>query len=713
MKTDEKSNIPHPSKRISRSRARYGGKSSSSILRAIAVGLCIAAQLALYFLTWRYLFNLLFPIHAASLILATLTAADLSRRESIPEMKAPWLAVILLFPLLGSFLYLLLSRNVPSAKRRRLAKAIAEESGKYCFPIGNAPFSDADSHLNEEYPSNGENSSSNKDFERFRKAHEAMKSDKSGRSRFLTYSSGLVPYLYSDAEYYPDGAPFLDALVKALSGASSFIFMEYFTVSDGVMLDRITDVLERKAAEGVEVRLMYDDVGSLGALSGKSGERLKSKGIRSVAFNKLAPLISSSHNNRDHRKITVIDGNIAFVGGINIADEYIHERERFGFWKDCALRIEGEAVRSLTLLFLQLFSLQSGNVEDYSKYINAPLLNGVDKPYFDSSSSDSPSSSPLLNGSVSSSVNFDEDLSPSNYLKDGCGEEKYSLEESSRSDSSDNSLNARLTPSNDGSQSSSDNSNEALSSSLDDRSVNLSPDVLDGSASSSVLSSFNRSPSSSTNPDLSLNSSDDPSSSTLIEMGSPYKTPYRENSYKGLIQPFGDGPAPVYGERVSAALFTSMIEQAQNRVWIATPYFVCDAKISDALSSAVKRGVDVRVIIPGIPDKRAVFLRTLRSAERLQRRGVKVYSYSPGFIHSKILLSDNCAVCGTVNLDYRSLYHHYECAVYMKDCPAVSEIEEDLERTFEISKLTQREDLKLTPLQEAISALASAFTPLL
>ena len=309
--------------------------------------------------------------------------------------------------------------------------------------------------------------------------------------------------------------------------AKKFIFLEYFIVEEGEMWDSVVDILARKVRQGVDVRVLYDGTCSLVRLPYSYPKKLRQLGIRCKVFAPIRPFISTTYNNRDHRKILVIDGRVGFTGGVNLADEYINRREKFGHWKDAAVMLRGDAVRSLTLMFLRQWN--AGEKER----IYEPYLTGADP-------------------------------------QPGAG---------------------------------------------------------------------------------------------------------------GYIIPYGD--SPLDDERTGKMVYLDIINTARDYVYIMTPYLILDNEMISALTFAARRGVDVRMILPGIPDKRYAAILAKSHYKQLVNAGVKVYEYTPGFVHSKVFVSDDTkAVVGTINLDYRSLYLHFECAAYLYKTPVTGDVLRDFEETF-------------------------------
>ena len=328
------------------------------------------------------------------------------------------------------------------------------------------------------------------------------------------------------------------------------------------MWDSIYNLLCQKADEGVDVRVLYDDIGCMNTLPADFPVRLSKDGIQCLRFSKVTPRVSAIHNNRDHRKILAIDGRVAYTGGINIADEYINEVSRFGHWKDGGMRICGEAAVGFTKLFLHSWDLTCGSVSKYSDYIS---------PFIDDTRGDG-----------------------------------------------------------------------------------------------------------------------------------------------GYYIPFGTGPAPIYGRSVGKETFINLINQAEKYVYITTPYLIIDYSLSEALKCAALRGVDVRIITPGIADKKRIKVMTKSSYPALMESGVRIFEYLPGFIHEKIIVVDDLyAVVGTINFDYRSLVHHFEDGVWMYNAPVVNEIKEQFLKTVSVSDEIDAEEARLTLYERLVKVLIRLFAPLL
>ncbi len=352
----------------------------------------------------------------------------------------------------------------------------------------------------------------------------------------------------------------LEAMLKELEKANNFIFLEYFIVEEGYMWGRILEVLLRKVKEGVEVRFMYDGLCSLAILPYNYPKKIEKLGIRCKMFSPIKPALSTHQNNRDHRKILVIDGHTAFTGGMNLADEYINKKIRFGHWKDTGIMLKGDGVRSFTLMFLQMWNINEKE-EDYSKYLDVEL--------------------PI----------------------------------------------------------------------------------------------------------------------------------YKEAS--GYVMPYGD--SPLDEEIVGELVYMDIINRAEEYVHIMTPYLILDYELITALTFAAKKGVEVIIIMPFIPDKRAAFILAKTYYKELIEAGVRIFQYIPGFIHAKVFTSDgDKAVVGTINLDFRSLHLHFECATYLYKVEEIKKIEEDMEETLKKCKEVTLADCKNEKLPiKIVGSILRLFAPLM
>ncbi|WP_066916170.1 cardiolipin synthase [Streptococcus sp. DD12] len=372
------------------------------------------------------------------------------------------------------------------------------------------------------------------------------------RSSFPIYES-------SQAKYYPTGEAVFEDLKAELRKAKHFIFMEFFIIAEGRMWGEILAILQEKVKEGVEVRVMYDGMLEFTTLSFDYDERLQDLGIKAKSFARLSPFVSTYYNYRDHRKIVVIDNQVAFTGGFNLADEYINAIERFGYWKDTGLRVTGEAVKTFTILFLRMWENQNDSME-YADY-----------------------------------------LLPQKPL---------------------------------------------------------------------------------------------PASS-------------------GYVLPYGD--SPLDHDKVGENVYISMLDHARDYVHIMTPYLILDEELAHALCFAAERGVDVSIIMPGIPDKKSAYYLAKTYFPALMQAGVKIFYFTPGFVHAKVFVADGLrAVVGTINLDYRSLYHHFECATYLYQTDCIADIVADFEETLTYCERVTLDSLKRGKLRHRLAGhLLRAIAPMM
>lgn len=424
-------------------------------------------------------------------ILSLLVVIYIINGHSKLSTKMAWIVTILIFPLIGGIVFLISGGKAP---KRKLARAISgqlQRSRSYEHDCTEILEAIGDDHLR-------------------------------GQCNYLVRQTFPV-YDGTETKYYPLGDDAFQDMLDALESAEHFIFMEYFIVTPGRMWNTIREILERKAAQGVDVRFLYDDVGCLSAGYDK---QLKQKGIKSIAFNPFIPLYSTIMNNRDHRKILVVDGNLAFTGGINLADEYINDYAKYGHWKDSVIRIRGEAVWSMTRMFLEMWNALEPTDNDFSPF----------------------------------------------------------------------------------------------------------------------------------QPTMSMPSD-------------------------GFVQPYTD--SPLDHEYIGESVYLNMINNAKRYAYVMTPYLIIDEEMNTALKLAAKRGVDVRIITPGIPDKKMVWDLTRAHYPDLLQSGVRIYEYTPGFLHSKnVLVDDEVGVVGSINMDYRSLTLHFENACLMVGSSAVKSEYEDFVDTF-------------------------------
>jgi len=474
---------------------RPGG---NSIMRLVFVGVSLVIQLSWILVRVQWLNDYSQLVSLVTGLLAVTVVLQLNSKNTNAAMKMPWIMLILAIPVLGLSMYLLFEILGDPGIGKRLRKAREQKTGE-------TPESSqrAFSHL------------------------EACDPGAANHSRYLWRQAGYPVYENTTVRYFSEAKYALEEMKQDLEKAEQFIFMEYFIVEDGDAFRELEEILVSKARQGVEVRLMYDDIGSVGKVNMRFARRLNEQGIRCMPFNPALPILNLFMNHRDHRKITVIDGKVGFTGGYNLADEYFDRTHPYGQWKDSGIRLEGEAVRSLTETFLELWGVQQKSREDINRYLE-----------------------------VSHSI-----------------------------------------------------------------------------------------------------------------------------PARGFVQPFADNP--LEEERVAENVYLNLIHQARKTLYFMTPYLIITDELSHALILAAMRGVDVRIITPGIPDKKTVYAVTRSYYSGLAQKGVRIYEYTPGFCHVKQCICDGKVVSiGTSNLDYRSLYHHFENNVLLMGCDAVGDIAVDFEATL-------------------------------
>ena len=483
--------------------------------RIAAVGFLLVLQLAVI-LTASVKFAALYPLYRIlSVILSCILILHVIRHTSGEAFRTAWAVLILLFPLTGAAVYLIFSGSCLSEDaRERMRRA-----------------------------------------EEYHRITDAEAGAESGRAaRYLIQQTGFPPCTPEECRYFPSGEEYYEVLLRELAAAEKSVWIETFILSSGEMWDGVFRILREKAASGTDVRVIYDDLGSMGKMPRKFASEMKRAGIRCAAFHRFLPVLSPVQNNRDHRKICVIDGRTAFTGGINIGDEYIGRTRPFGHWKDSGVMIRGDGAACFSVMFLTMWDYITGEMSE-----NFPAV---------------------------------------------------------------------------------------------------------------------------------------------TEKGE--KT--------GTVQPYCSGPQEE--EPTAENVYLDLIAGAQKSVWIMTPYLIPDEAVKRCLIRAAQSGVDVRIITPGIPDKKLVYEATRAHYPPLLRGGVRIREYTPGFLHAKTVLADEkTAVIGSVNLDYRSFFLHFECGVRITDPEIVAAVKRDFLRTFEVSREIREE--KTGILRRGFRAVLELIAPLL
>ena len=491
--------------------------------------------LFLLFIQVRFLFDIFLwfedflpHVMGGSVLFTFLMVVYLLNSRLNPTAKITWLIVIMLLPVFGVLLFLYTQSNIGHRALKKWVNDVIAES-KSCIVQETGV------------------------MERFTRENCGAAS----LARYIQRSGCYPVYEKTAATYVPSGEEKFREMLVQLEAAEHFIFMEYFIVDEGVMWGTILEILVKKAAAGVDVRVMYDGTCEFSLLPHDYPKRLRALSIKCKMFAPVAPFISTHYNYRDHRKILVIDGHTAFNGGVNLADEYINQKERFGHWKDTAVMLQGEAVKSFTLMFLQMWDMDKKEKE-YARFLSYPV-----------------------------------------------------------------------------------------------------------------------------NP--------------------------RENA-KGWVIPYGD--CPLDNDKVGERVYMDILNRAVSYVHIMSPYLILDGETETALKFAAERGVEVVLLLPGIPDKEVPYALAKTHYPSLLASGIQIYEYTPGFVHAKVFVSDDReAVVGTINLDYRSLYHHFECATYLYKAGCIPQIEDDFQATLakcrQVTKETvRRESFKVKMTGYLMKAIA-------
>lgn len=510
-------------------------KSKKGIIRLIfsrigVITLLIWAE-ALTMVAMVYKLNDYFPhFYGLMLVFTVVMVIYLLNINMNPSAKITWLILIMLAPIFGA---ILLSYTQSDLGHRTLKKRIEQT------------IKNTDGFISQD--------------EDIANKLKVEKPEAYSLANYINRSGCHPVYDNTEVTYFPSGEEKFEELLKQLKTAKKFIFIEYFIIDEGRMWGEVLEILAEKVKQGVEVRVMYDGTCEYTTLTSDYPHRLAKLGIKCKVFAPAKPFVSTHYNYRDHRKILVIDGHTAFNGGINLADEYINEVNRFGHWKDTAVMLKGEAVKSFTLMFLQMWNISERNGE-YEKYLKCDIA--------------------------------------------------------------------------------------------------------------------------------------------------PQKA-------KGFVIPYGD--CPLDKDKVGERVYMDILNRSHKYVHIMTPYLILDGEMETAIKFAAERGVEVVIILPGIPDKKSTYALAKTHYKSLLESGVKLYEYTPGFVHAKVCVSDDeNAVVGTINFDYRSLYHHFECATYMSGVECIGNIEEDFQETLKKCRKVTFETVKNEKFRIKCSGmLLKAIAPLL
>jgi cardiolipin synthase len=502
----------------------------SGILRAAIVGLLVLSQFALVIALSFYLRGYTLYIYSFIQVLSIIIIIALINDHRNTSYKISWICIIAAFPITGHIMFMLWgNRRGKKIEKQVLAKL-----------RHGTEFLERDSevlqHFAEKYPT------------------------KSRMTRYME-SNSFPLYKNNKVIYYPMGEDVFEAIFEEIEQAENFILLNFFIVGEGALWDRMHTLLLKKRSAGVRVLFLYDDFGAVLRTPKNFKRSLESEGFEIRVFNPIHKYTDKLYMNyRSHQKIIVIDGNVGFTGGINLADEYVNLVSRFGIWKDNAVRVEGDAVWGLTVTFLQMWEVSSEDDKlDYSPY--RPTKSFEQNDVFCQVLSDGPANNPR-------------------------------------------------------------------------------------------------------NP--------------------------VENIYK------------------------QMIYYAKKLLYITTPYLIIEDDMREALITAAYSGIDVRIITPYIPDKKNVKILTNYNYGSLLEAGVRIFEYTPGFIHAKTIISEDCGIVGTINMDYRSFHLHYECGVWICDRNAIDIIKQDLLKTMEQSHEVTYEEWEKRPLYiKAYQMILNLFSTLM
>lgn len=495
--------------------------------RIIVSALLVLAQIAFLFVSVYYITLGSVWLYTLSSFLGIVTVVVIINRRSNPDHKIAWLVFILVFPIFGVSLFLLWGGGrIPPHLRKKMLKC--------------------ESHYLSRLP---DDSAVRNRLKYYDLIH-------SRQADFLVGESGYPVFDGSSTEYLAPGEKFFEKLLDELKLAEKYIFIEFFILAEGVMWDEIHEILKEKAEQGVEVKIMFDDFGSIKRQHKGFIKKLKAENITVSLFNPITPTLNIFLNNRNHRKIVVIDGKTAFTGGVNIGDEYINEIERFGYWMDCALMVKGRAVQSFLAMFCSMWEFTTGKQIDFDSHL-------------------------------------------SDYVAD-----------------------------------------------------------------------------------------DD-----------------------SFVIPYSDDP--LNDNNPAEGIYMQILNTAQKYVYIISPYLIIDNAMKSMIKMAAKSGIDIKIITPHIPDKGYVHAVTQYNYLELMESGVKIYEYLPGFIHSKLFISDDkVATVGTINMDYRSFVFHFECGAWLCDNSTVLNIRDHFNSILDSCEEIKIENWKKRPLREKFKqAILHIFAP--
>ena len=514
-----------------------------------------------------------------------------------PEFKIPWLVFLFIFPVVTVTFYLIFADHGLPHKEKRIMKS---------------------------YYENVESR-----FEITEKNNQVLLDELDnavGTFKYIANTAKVGIHKNNQVTYYKNGEAFFPAMIEGLKKAKEFIFIEFFIITDGKEWTAVKDILIQKAQEGVDVRVIYDDMGCGGTISSFTPQRLRKYGIKCYKFHPFRPILSGVFNNRDHRKIVIVDHQMAFTGGINLADEYANEIERFGYWKDTMVKIEGSAIDNLISTFLANYGIASKTKP--LKQIKKDLTENIYDALKELKHSKTLKKSAILLKKTSDidHIVYTNDIAviAAPYLSKTPHEIANELVE------------------------------------LIDKT-----DIEKTKVSSSGIISFY----------------------IKDDFYRFLNHKYQTYSDPGYVMPFGDGPGGIDDALIGEQNYVNILKYAKRKVYISTPYLIPTYQLMDAMINASLRGVEVNLIVPGIPDKKLVYLMAKGNFKPLLKAGVRIYKYKPGFNHMKsMLVDDELAFVGTINFDFRSLVHHFECGTVLYKNNCIKDIKDDFEEMLSVSE---------------------------
>lgn len=473
------------------------------VLKTLIVLFLIALQAGVLAASYVFMISFFGWYLTLSLILTIISCIHVLSSEYNGQAKATWILFLLISFGFGFVIYFLSDKRVSFGKSRKKYNKILSQNTN------------------------------------LQKNHDLSKIDCEETKSICKYLESVgcfKTHTESKTTYFQSGTSLFDDILEELKNAKEFIFIEYFIISNSVLLNRFLRVLKQKINEGVDIRMIYDDMGSHGTLSRRTKKDIIKSGIKLLPFNRLVPIFNIALNLRNHRKIIIIDGKVSFTGGANLADEYTNEKRMHGYWKDAGIKIEGSATDNFTIAYLNEWQFLTNEKIDYDKYLNK------------------------------------------------CKYKNYSKE---------------------------------------------------------------------------------------------------------ICVPFVSGPNYPYS--IAQNIYANQIANAKEKLYIMTPYFIPDETITNLIISRAKSGVDVRIILPEVADKKFVYVVSRSNAEKLLKHGVKIYTMKSSFVHSKVVLNETSAIVGSINIDLRSFNQQFESAVFTDSKTTLKAIEKDFSYTIERSlEITDR-----------------------